>query len=137
MNKCYICGSTSALQEHHIYPVQYGFAKTSPMITLCGGCHDRLHILASMVMSKNSKFKDQPFDTQQQFERAKPLVQCIINAKNIFETKPQSNEPRRKMITIQIGDADWVKFRKRQMDCGFSNISDFIVSLIKKEISNI
>lgn len=42
---CWVCGSTVALEEHHMIPRAYG-GQDGPVICLCATCHSNVHKLA-------------------------------------------------------------------------------------------
>jgi len=55
--KCYFCGTTENLTEHHIvfkkvisFLKQLGVAVKTDKVYLCGDCHKKYHILANPVV---------------------------------------------------------------------------------------
>lgn len=50
-DECFICGSTSNLQDHHIIPKSMGGDKLeNNKVPLCSKCHRQLHILLDPVI---------------------------------------------------------------------------------------
>lgn len=127
-------------ETHHIHPINLGGDEDVPpykLVNLCSNCHAAIHKTASLLMSKHKKRYNHSFNNDDELERAKPYIQAILNARNWFESQPQSNKPRRRMIVLDISDADWVKLHKAKIDNGFSNMKDFLLSVIQCEIKKV
>lgn len=136
MERCCVCNKITETALHHIHPIQYGGDEEGPQVQICADCHNKVHFMANALTSKKGA-KTNLFVNDEDFQRAIPLIQAIINAKTWFDSQPQSNKPRRRMFTLQIGDADFVKLHKRKMDCGFTSLNKFIQALIQKEINEV
>lgn len=126
---CEICGSSYNLQDHHVMPIHLGGDEDGVQVVLCGNCHARVHKMAEDLWSKNPN-PEMLFDTEATFKRARPFIQAIINAHLYFESQPQSNKPRRRMIVLNIGDADWKRLHKAKVDAGFTSLRKFITAVL-------
>ena len=124
---CCICGSPLNVQSHHVRPIHLGGDEDGLQVNLCGNCHSNVHRMAENLRSKGDK--KLLFDTNH-FERAKPLIQAILDSHNIFESQPQSNKPRRRMFVLHIGDVDWVKLHKVKTDKGYTSMTKFLTDLL-------
>lgn len=128
---CMICGTTLNLQKHHIHPVSLGGDEDGTLVTLCGNCHSNVHKMAESLRGHGDK---ELLFNKEEFERAKPLIQAILDAHTWFESEPQSNKPRRRMFVLKIGDADWVKLHKVKMDHGYTSMTKFLTDLLLSTI---
>ena len=47
--------------------------------------------------------------------------------------KPESQDnPRRRLLVLEMTDREWIKLHKKQKDCGYSNFIQFIQDFLRK-----
>lgn len=57
---CYVCGSTNALQEHHVYPQAYG-GRDLPTVMLCASHHNNVHAVVDQCLSRARRNQEMSF----------------------------------------------------------------------------
>mgnify|MGYP002515834170 CR=1 FL=1 len=132
--KCPICGQMAYLEEHHITPICYDGPKDGPTIFICGDCHEAIHRTGESLTAKTVKPKNW-FKTKEALHKAAPYVQAIMNAKirKKENWRPESQDnPRRRLLVLEMTDREWVKLHKKQKDCGYSNFIQFIQDFLRK-----
>ena len=136
MTQCLVCGTTLNLQSHHITPVSLGGPEDGPQVPLCGNCHSNIHKMAESLRTKAVQQGAIPpmLFNKEEFERAKPLIQAILTAHTSFESLAQSNEPRRRMFVLHIGDADWARLHKAKADAGFTSMTKYLTNLLLNQV---
>lgn len=127
--KCAACPPENRLpvQElHHIWPTSLGGPKDGPLAQLCGSCHNKIHKDALLVSRQGHPDNQTPV----QYLCTKIIVQAmyadVINGENT---------PRN--IMFKVSDIQLKKMHKRKLDLGFTNMVDYIKSLIEKDILNL
>lgn len=126
-NKCWSCDSHSlveATEWHHIVPQHLGGPKDGPLVNLCGSCHNKVHRVA-VKRSKNNN--EDEVNVKQSL-----LVKLIVKA--MFADKNNEGEIPRN-IMFKVPDKTLRKMHKRKLDTGFTNLTDYIKSLIEKDIN--
>ena len=124
--KCAICGTTIEVQGHHMFPRHLGGPVDGPLLGLCAKHHLMIHHLSG----NNKNIPEDGFDTNQ-IKLVKMLVQFINIAKIQAEDLDPTWIDRKVMVTVP--HALLKRLHKRKQDSGFSNLSDYIMSLLVKD----
>ena len=113
-------------ESHHILPQHLGGAPDSPQVMLCGSCHTLIHTSA-LKMAR----QEEPDNlTPTQSILVKMIVKCM------FADQPNSAElPRHIMFTVP--DLVLKKMHKRKLDTGFTNLTEYVKSLIMRDIGEL
>ena len=126
IHKCVICGDNSD-ESHHIFPQAYGGAVNSPQVWLCSSCHSRIHLIAGRI------YKGKSYDVNQQwFNRARPLINRIVQAKIAAETADLSNVPGSIILKLPKGKIKLI--HRRKLDLGFRNLESYLMALIDRDL---
>jgi hypothetical protein len=128
--KCYICKTPGRFESHHIIPLHLGGPKNGLQIQLCERCHSSLHLIANAFYK--GKHDHTELFNQTEFERAKPLIGAIVDAKIKVETtgKPPDSIQR---LMLEIPNELLVKLHIRKADCGYTSLVTFLMDLLKRE----
>lgn len=87
LDYCWVCGIENApYEEHHIVPRHCGGAN-GPTVTLCGGCHSTIHLLADQVKNGNPITN---YKKQISRERSLYLATVIANSELLIQISPEN-----------------------------------------------
>lgn len=123
-NFCCICKGQK-FEDHHVFPRHLGGPNEGPTVPLCANHHKRVH------QGFNSLVKGKPyeFDSGKTEALSKFIIQCFTNS-------VVSDQQPRKLV-IEIPDKWLKKLHLRKVDKGYSNVVEYIKSLIARDISDL
>ena len=128
-SKCSVCSTSIEVQGHHMWPLHLGGPQDGPLLALCSKDHLMVHHLSG------KKKEIPPGFTATQIKLIRLLVQFINIAKIQFEDMDPSVVERKMMI--KVPQALLKQAHKRKQDCGFSNLEDYVLSLIVRDTSSL
>ncbi len=87
LDYCWICLlNREPFEEHHIVPRHCG-GDNGPTVTLCGGCHSTIHVLANQIKKGNPITN---YSDQLTRERALYLATVIANSELMVQENPEN-----------------------------------------------
>lgn len=122
---CAICNTQIEVQGHHLFPRHLGGPQDGPLISLCSAHHLLVHRL-----SGKSKTIPEGF-TASQIKLIRILVQFIEIAKIQAEDLDPTFIDRK--VPLTVPHALLKRLHKRKADEGYSNLQDYILSLLLKD----
>jgi hypothetical protein len=128
---CYVCLRFDNLDSHHLKPIAYNGPLDGPQIMLCAICHRNVHTAANLVYKGRQGFIE--LFTPAEFERARILIQCIVNAKIQMESSGRKPDTVRRLM-IQIPHSLHIDLHRKKQDLGFTNLQDFIIQVLKQAV---
>jgi hypothetical protein len=127
--KCVICDTTLETQKHHILPKHLGGPDDGPLIDICSAHHLMIHHIST-------KNPIPPGFTPKQIKIIRVLVRFITLAKIEYDNANSADKTwiDRKII-VTVPDALLKRAHKRKLDCGHTNLADYILELITRDTS--
>lgn len=128
-NKCSACPPTSALpyqEGHHIWPTSLSGPQDGPLAYICGSCHSKIHKQALQM------YKNLPVENLTVVQAI--LVKIIVKAM-VAEQPNIANTPRN--IMFKVTDQQLKRMHKRKLDLGYTNLIDYVKSLIEKDLKEL
>lgn len=124
--KCFICTvQTPILDEHHIIP-QFAGGQAGPTVHLCSTCHSGIHRQALNLLSK--KAKRVQYFTEEQMQRAKPLVQQIVIA--LQQAKERRDPAHKVKVMMELSPDLTMILHMVKMDTGYKNLSSLCEAVL-------
>jgi hypothetical protein len=133
MQACVVCHSPDGLDSHHITPIAEGGPKDGPQVLLCSRCHRNIHTASMRVYSGKSTFVEL-FKTMEEFERAKILIQSIVNIRIQNESSGRPQNALRRMI-LEIPTTLHGKLHKAKIDAGHKNLQKYILQILENHVN--
>jgi hypothetical protein len=130
MSYCAIClDDDGSLDSHHIWPIAFGGPESGPQVMLCSSHHRKLHTFSNRVYKGSLEGKEDYF-TEEEFVRATPLIQAIVNAKIRMETSGRPIDTIRR-LQLDIPQTLYLKLHNAKQDTGFSSLQAFIIAALE------
>jgi hypothetical protein len=124
-NLCALCSTSIEVQGHHLWPRHLGGPLDGPLLSLCSKDHLMIHHLTG------KKKEIPPGFNESQIKLIKILVQFINIAKLQYDDLDPTWIDRKIIVTLP--DALLKRAHKRKQDSGYSNLQDYVLSLIVKD----
>ena len=131
--ECPICSIEVAhLEEHHIVPREYGGEKLHT-ISICSTCHHGLHHQANSLWAEyhsKGKLKASSYFTPSVWNRAKPYVSLILEARSNYE---QIGEPlvQNKRLILNVPRDLLQKLHKLKKYHGYTSLERYVIDNLK------
>ncbi len=134
---CPVCLNSPVEESHHLVPKAYGGAEDGPMVSLCSSCHKNAHFEAEALSAKHKKKVLVHYLSTQQLNRkiTQEIIATIIRVKYHFNKETNPNVKRK--VIVEVPQSTLTKMHKRKLDTGFSNMEQYILSLITKDITRL
>lgn len=121
------------LHQHHLHPIGYGGDPNGQLFSLCSSCHLSVHHTAENAVSKQER---KIFLTEEQVQRALPLIKIIINAKLRYKEKSFYDPQRNKKIILKVNEEELRKLHVLKIDKGYKSIEKMILDMLVNVLKN-
>lgn len=122
IDKCPICLNITKLEGHHVVPKEFGGPENGPMILLCSSCHHNCHYQAE----NDYKGKTKVYFPPDQMERAKPVIFEILRAKQLYETRRDTEVKQLRRVIVNVPDKTLKNLHRLKADKGFKSLDKFL-----------
>lgn len=137
IDRCVFCDE-HMFELHHIVPRHLGGPDSGPQIPLCATHHRHLHYF-TMKLMRGETPSSTPFPESAANVKFNSLFlrlcRIIIDASILQEGSIDPSQPRG--VGVKVPHEILVKMHLRKSDLGFTNVGDYVKSLIYRDLSTL